>query len=126
MPIDESIIRDLKTRKEKALQQGGPEKVARQHQRGRLTARERIDRLLDPGSFSEVGLLATSDMPGMADKTPADGLITGFGTINGRPVAVVTNDFTVLASTNARVYSKKAHHMKDRSNRMGLPLIWLG
>ncbi len=126
MAIDESILRDLEARKEKARQQGGPEKVARQHQRGRLTARERIHRLLDPDTFSEVGLLATSDMPGMANKTPADGLITGFGKINGRPVAVVANDFTVLASTNARIYSKKAHHMRDRSHKLGIPLIWLG
>ncbi len=125
MAVDD-FIGELGSRKDKALQQGGAEKVARQHRRGRLTARERIARLLDSGSFSEVGLLATSDVPGMEDKTPADGLITGYGTISGRLVAVVANDFTVLASTNARVYSKKAHHMKDRSNRMGLPLIWLG
>ena len=86
---------------------GGPEKIKRQHEKGWLTARERIDRLLDPGSFMEMGLFAHSDYPGMEDKTPADSLICGYGLIKGRRVAVIANDFTVLASTNSKVNLKK-------------------
>ena len=86
---------------------GGPKKVKKQHDKGQFTARERINQLLEPGSFVEMGLFAHSDMPGMEDETPADGLICGYGLINGRRVAVIANDFTVLASTNARINLKK-------------------
>jgi acetyl-CoA carboxylase carboxyltransferase component len=63
-------LRELEQKREKFLQMGGPAKVNRQHEKGWLTARERIDRLLDPGSFMEMGLFAHSDYPGMEDKNP--------------------------------------------------------
>ena len=85
----EKLLDELTEKKNKALQQGGPERVKRQHDRGLLTARERIERLLDPGTFVEFGLLACSDMPGMEDRTPADGLITGYGLINGRQIGLI-------------------------------------
>jgi len=122
----EKALEELKEKKNKALQQGGPEKVQRQHEEGRLTARERIERLLDPGSFMEFGLLACSDMPGMEDKTPADGLITGYGLVNGRRIGVAANDFTVLAATNARINTKKASHIRAQVTERGFPLVWLG
>ena len=95
----EELLQELAQKRNKALQMGGPEKIRKQHEKGRYTARERIERLLDKDSFLEMGLLAYSDRPGMEDKTPADGLICGYGRIDGRQVAVVANDFTVLAST---------------------------
>jgi len=122
----ERLLEELKEKKEKALQQGGPERVKKQHDKGRLTARERIARLLDPGTFVEFGLLACSDMPGMEDKTPADGLITGYGLVNGRQIGIIANDFTVLASTNARIYTRKAKQMWDKSAERGFPLVLLG
>jgi acetyl-CoA carboxylase carboxyltransferase component len=70
MPFEKEL-QDLKRRKEKALQMGGPEKIKRQLDKGKFTARERIARLLDPDSFFEVGMLNCSDMPGMEAKTPA-------------------------------------------------------
>ena len=73
----EELIQELHRQKEKARAQGGPAKIAKQHEKGRLTARERIEALLDRGSFLELGALCTSDIPGMEDKTPADGLILG-------------------------------------------------
>jgi acetyl-CoA carboxylase carboxyltransferase component len=100
--------------------------VARQHARGRLTARERIEGLLDPGSFFEVGRFAHSDMPGMAEKTPADSKITGYGTIDGRQVAVAANDFTVMAATSSRVAGRKEYQLKQYSVDKGLPMIYLG
>ena len=110
----EEIREELKRKKEEALQQGGAEKIKTQHRKGRLTARERIDRVLDPGSFVEFGLLSTSDMPGMQEKTPADGVILGYGLINGRKVGLVANDFTVLASSNGRIHVKKVLQFKEQ------------
>ena len=65
----EKELKELEERKARALQMGGTEKIEKQHARGKLTARERIDRLLDPGSFLEVGMFNHSDVPGMEDKT---------------------------------------------------------
>ena len=107
------LLEQLEMKKRKALGQGGPEKVRRQHARSRLTARERINKLLDQDSFLEFGLLAHSDWPGMAEKTPADGLIVGFGMINCRRVAVSANDFTGVASTNAKINLRKLLQFKS-------------
>ena len=101
------MLQQLQKKRRQALEMGGPDKVARQHAKGRLTVRERIDRLLDPGSFLEMGLLAHSSAPGMAEKTPADGIVCGYGSINKRRVALIANDFTALASTNAEINLKK-------------------
>ncbi len=122
----EELLEELALKKEKARQQGGPEKVKRHHERGSLTARERVAKILDDGSFLELGLLATSDRPGMEEKTPADGIVLGFGTINNRRVGVVANDFTVLASTNARINLKKGIQFKTLVNKNNVPLIWFG
>ena len=109
------------------LQMGGTEKIKKQHAKGRFTARERIQKLLDPDSFMEMGLFAHSDMPGMEERTPADSLICGYGLINGRRVAVMANDFTVLASTNAKVNLKKLLAFKRQVKEdIQVPLIFLG
>jgi acetyl-CoA carboxylase carboxyltransferase component len=121
------ILKGFEKTRRKALELGGLEKVKKQRDKGRLTARERIDRLLDANSFLEMGLFAHSDMPGMEDRTPADGLICGYGLINERRVAVVANDFTVLASTNARINLKKSLQFKAQvKENLQIPLIWLG
>ena len=122
----EEKLKELERRRARALEMGGPEKVQRQHDRGSLTARERIDRLLDPGSFLEVGMLNHSDMPGMEDKTPADSKVAGHGKIDGRHVAIISNDFTVLASTSSRVAGRKEGELKVFSARRGHPVIYFG
>jgi len=124
--VFEKELEELRHRKEKALQMGGPEKIMRQHEQNKLTARERIDRLLDPGTFFEVGMLNHSDIPGMEDKTPADSKIGGYGKIDGRTVAVMANDFTVLAATSSRVAGHKEGEIKGMAKRKGFPLIYLG
>jgi len=123
---NEAILSDYEIRKQKALQQGGPTRIKRQHDRGRLTARERIDRLLDPHSLVEFGLFCTSDWPGMEDKTPADGLILGYGMVDKRRVGIIANDFTILASTNAKINLKKVLQFKAQISKYKIPLIWLG
>ncbi|MFZ7110329.1 MAG: acyl-CoA carboxylase subunit beta, partial [Desulfatiglandales bacterium] len=123
----EHLLKELEEKRIRFLQMGGPEKVKRQHDKGRLTARERLDRLLEVGSFVETGLFAHSAVPGMEDRTPADSLICGYGLINGRRVAVIANDFTVLASTNAKVNLKKLLTFKKQvKEKMKVPLIFLG
>lgn len=117
----------LEQKRREFLQMGGAQKIKKQHAKGRFTARERIEKLLDPGSFMEMGLFAHSDFPGMENRTPADGLICGYGLINGRRVAVIVNDFTVLASTNAKVNLKKLLAFKRQvKEKIQVPLIFLG
>jgi acetyl-CoA carboxylase carboxyltransferase component len=125
MPF-EAPLEELRRRREKALGMGGPERLARRRAEGVLNARERLDRLLDPGSFRESGLLATSYRPEAREKTPADGKITGFGTIEGRPVAVVSNDFTVLGASSSVVNGKKIKHIRQVAAESGMPLVLLG
>jgi acetyl-CoA carboxylase carboxyltransferase component len=125
MPFEKEL-EELQRRKKKALEMGGPEKVKRQHDKGKLTARERVSRLLDPNSFFEVGMLNCSDVPGMEAKTPADSKIAGFGKIEGRTVSIVANDFTVLAATSSRVAGKKEGEVKLQAVRRGFPVIYLG
>ena len=122
----EKELKELEQRKAKALQMGGPAKIKKQHDKGRLTARERIDQLLDPGSFMEVGLLNHSDVAGMEEKTPADSKVGGYGKINGRRIVVVSNDFTVLAATSSRIAGRKEGELKTLAARRGHPVIYLG
>ncbi len=123
----DKLLKELEEKRRKALQMGGVEKIQRKHNQGWLTARERIDRLLDADSFMEMGMLAHSAMPGMEEKTPADSLICGYGIISARKVGIIANDFTVLASTNAEVNLKKLLQFKTQvKDRMQVPLIWLG
>jgi len=122
----EETLNHLSEKKKAALQMGGTAKIEKHHAKGKYTARERIAMLVDPDSFLEFGLLACSDMPGMEKKTPADSLICGYGLVDGRRVGVVANDFTVLASTNARINLKKMLQFKTQVKKNRVPLIWLG
>ena len=125
MPFEKEI-EELKQRRAKALQMGGAEKIKKQHDRGKFTARERIDHLLDPDSFLEVGMFNHSDVAGMEDKTPADSKVAGFGKIDGRQVAVVSNDFTVLAATSSRIAGRKEGELKVLAAHRGYPVVYLG
>lgn len=124
--VFKEMLDDLARRKAKALGMGGEAKLTRRQAEGHLNARERIDKLLDAGTFTESGLFATSSLPEVRDKTPADGKITGFGKIEGRKVALVANDFTVLGASSAVVNTKKIRHVREVANRSGMPLILLG
>jgi len=95
-------LSELYKRREKILKMGGDERIAKQHEQGKLTARERIDLLLDPGSFVELNPFVEKRNTDFGlDKMdlPADGVITGYGTVDGRPVAVFAQDFTVMGGS---------------------------
>ena len=124
----EKDLEELKRRRHQALQMGGPEKVKRQREQGKLTARERIELLMDPGTFQEYGLLAThqSHRPEMADRiTPADGVITGFGRIDGRRAGVIAEDFTVLGGSVGITHAMKKIRMVEIATQERVPLVWL-
>lgn len=123
---DPHLIGELALREQQARAMGGPERIERQHRKGRLTARERIDLLVDSGSFDEVGLLAHSDREEVRDITPADGKITGYGAIGGRAVFVAADDATVLAGSGGRVGMTKTFACKHYSMDHGIPIINLG
>ena len=125
MAFDE-MLKELERRRAKALAMGGSEKLAKRRETGMLNARERLDYILDEGSFSESGLFTVSSRPEMRERTPADGKVAGFGRIQGRDVAIVANDFTVLGASSATNNMKKIKHVKQVASKRGLPLIFLG
>ncbi|AOB32760.1 methylmalonyl-CoA carboxyltransferase [Bordetella sp. H567] len=122
----ETDIQELRQRRDKAYAMGGADRLAKRRAQGVLNARERLDVLLDPDSFFESGLLATSFRPDAREKTPADGKIAGFGAIGGRPVAVVSNDFTVMGASSSVVNGKKIKHVRQVAADSGMPLVMLG
>jgi acetyl-CoA carboxylase carboxyltransferase component len=118
-------LAELAERKEAALHAGAPHAVERQHARGKMTARERIDYLLDDGSFQELDMLARTRAPGVAEeKRPyTDGVITGFGTVDGRRVCVFSQDFTVNGGSLGEVFGEKVHKVMDLATSLGVPMI---
>ena len=117
---------ELTARMHIALAMGGEAKLAQRRATGHLNARERIEQLLDSGSFSETGLLAVSAVPIDRDSSPADAKITGTGRIEGRRVAVVSNDMTVKGASSSTVNMRKIGRLKETATRNGMPLIFLG
>jgi acetyl-CoA carboxylase carboxyltransferase component len=104
---------------------GGEAKLAARRAAGQLNARERVDLLMDAGTFSEIGLFATSANDAERDKTPADGKVTGTGDIDGRRAAVISYDFTVKGASSSSVSNKKMDHAKELASRSGMPLVFL-
>jgi acetyl-CoA carboxylase carboxyltransferase component len=124
-------ISDLKSRRAKHLAMGGEEKIAKQHGRGKLTVRERIDLLFDQDTFVEFGLLAHQQQVRGgaeidADSTPADGVVTGHGLVEGRQVWVIAYDFTVMAGSMGAVGEQfKAARVRELALRYRKPIVWL-
>ncbi len=121
-------IEELRRRREAALEGGGADAVARQHERGKLTARERLDLLLDADSFVETDAFAVHRASGFGveeERYPGDGVVTGHGTIDGRTVCVFSQDFTVLGGSLGEVFAEKIVKIMDLAVRMGVPLIGL-
>jgi acetyl-CoA carboxylase carboxyltransferase component len=121
-------IRDLKARQEKERAAGGAQAIEKQHQAGKLTARERLDLLFDPGSFCELDMFVRHrctdfDMP----KTyiPGEGVVTGYGTVNGRYVCAFAQDFTARGGSLGEMHAKKITKVMDLAVRLGVPMIGL-
>lgn len=126
-PMSERLA-ELNRRRAEALSAGSPHAVERQHQKGKMTARERLDYLLDEGSFQELDMLARHRAHGMGlDKSRpyTDGVVTGFGTIDGRRVCVFSQDFTVFGGALGEVFAEKIHKVMDLANSVGVPMIGL-
>ena len=113
-------INELRKIKEAGVLGGGAERIARQHERGKLTARERIDHLLDPGTFVESNMLIGHSMG-----TPGDGIVVGHGAIYGRPVCVYAQDATVLGGSVGALHGYKMYRTVEQAIEMGVPVIGL-
>jgi len=121
-------LEELRRRLREAEHAGSERAVAKQHARGKLTARERIDLLLDPGSFVELDALAVHRARGFGvehQQIPGDGVVTGYGTIADRQVCVFSQDFTVFGGSLGEVFAEKICKVMDMAVRMGVPMIGL-
>src|SRR5256885_3193079 len=119
-------IEEVRGRKAEALLGGGEDAINRQRQRGKLTARERLDKLLDPGSFHETDMLARhrSHGFGVEHKRPyGDGVVTGWGTMAGRKVFVFSQDFTVFGGSLGEVHAEKVCKIMDLAVAAGAPVV---
>lgn len=122
------IVEELEKKRAEVKKMGGEAAIEKQHKAGKLTARERVDLLFDPGTFEEVGIFAhhQSSHPDMIHrKTPADGVITGYGNIDGRKACVTAYDFTVMAGSMGIVGEKKVTRMRETALTQRIPMIWL-
>ena len=121
-------ILQLRAEREKARLGGGEKRIATQHAKGKLTARERLERLLDPGTFNELEpfIIAPTDEMGLAtEKFPGDGVVTGYGQVEGRTVYIYAQDFTVYGGTLSEMQSLKICRVMDLAVRAGAPIIGL-
>jgi propionyl-CoA carboxylase beta chain len=119
-------IADLERRRNEATHAGSQRAVAKQHDRGKMTARERIDAFLDPGSFTEFEELArhrATDFGVEENRPYGDGVVTGFGTVDGRPVCVFSQDFTVFGGSLGEVYGAKIVKVMDHALKTGCPFV---
>jgi len=124
----EDRIEELRELREEAQQGGGAERIEKQHERGKLTARERIDYFLDDGSFTEFDQFRTHECTNfdMEEKEVlGDGVVTGYGEVDGRKVFVFAHDFTVFGGSLGKVFAEKVTKVMDRAMETGAPIIGL-
>ncbi|CAG0882011.1 unnamed protein product [Cyprideis torosa] len=126
MPIEKNLLDELQQRTERARAGGGEEKTAKRHAKGQLTARERLLALYASDTFQEYGLLARHETRqfNMEKKDlPGDGVVTGVGFVDGRPVAGISQDFTVAGGSLGKVHASKMCDVMDLAARSGMPLV---
>jgi acetyl-CoA carboxylase carboxyltransferase component len=127
-PPMRSLVDELEARRAKARLGGGDDKIARQHQQDKLTARERLDLLVDPGTWTELGIHGRPHFSQRAmegKEAPADGVVTGYGKVDGRLVAVAAYDFTVMAGSMGMTGEMKMARLREIALSKRIPLIWL-
>jgi acetyl-CoA carboxylase carboxyltransferase component len=118
------LIQELRDKKEKAALGGGPRSIEKQHEGGRLTARERVSRLVDPSSFIEMNMLAALPADSKKDLY-GDGVVVGYGKIDGRKVCIYAQDYTVHAGTTGPIHRSKITGIMDMAVKVGAPLVAL-
>lgn len=124
------LVAQLEQRRAEAVKMGGEERVSRQHARGKLDARQRVERLFDAGTFTEFGMHAFfhsngKPIPQDEVKTPADGVVTGWGQVNGRTVVCASYDFTVLGGSIGDVGEAKVTRVREFALKNRCPIVWL-
>src|SRR5690242_3977646 len=122
------VLLDLDERRRRARLGGGEARIAAQHARGKLTARERVELLLDPNSFEEFDMFVehrNTDFGMDKNKIPGDGVVTGWGTINGRMIYVFAKDFTVMGGSTTEWHAQKICKIADMAMQNGAPVIGL-
>ncbi|HEX2981535.1 MAG TPA: acyl-CoA carboxylase subunit beta, partial [Anaerolineaceae bacterium] len=124
MPQEDPRIIELRTLREKARLGGGEDKIAKQHAKGKLTARERIDILLDPGTFVEINRFVVSRLEESSDSY-GDGVVTGYGLVNGRRVYVYAQDFTYQGGALGEMQANKITRVLDLAVKSGAPVVGL-
>src|SRR5258705_1294195 len=121
-------LNHLEKLRKKALEGGGRERIENQHAAGKMSARERLDLLLDEGSFEELDMFVQHDATGFGmerKKHLGDGVVTGFGRIDGRPVGVFSQDFTVFGGSLGSAHARKICKVMEHAVRLGMPVIGL-
>jgi acetyl-CoA carboxylase carboxyltransferase component len=124
MNMDE-LVKDLEARRQKIRQMGGPDKVDKQHSRGKLTARERFAAFFDDGVFFEVGMHGRPmGLMGSSDEVPADAVVCGFGKVDGRMVCAAAYDFTVKGGSIGQVGEEKVTRLRSMALKGRWPIVW--
>src|ERR1700677_2464374 len=129
MPTMRELVADLEARRAKARELGGPDKIAKQHARGKMTARERMAAFFDDGVYFEVGMHGTQ--MGLAagadgsDRPPADAVVCGFGKVDGRMVCCASYDFTVKGGSIGQTGEEKVTRLRQMAQNGRWPMVWL-
>src|ERR1700746_2659534 len=122
----QEIVRQLEEKRKEAELGGGQGRIDAQHAKGKLSARERIELLLDPGTFEEWDMFVEHRCEdfGMGEqRVPGDGVVTGYGTVNGRPIFVFSQDFTVFGGSLSESHAKKILKVMEKAVQVGAPVI---
>jgi propionyl-CoA carboxylase beta chain len=126
--VNKQKVNVLQEKREQALKGGGEDRIAAQHKKGKLTARERLHFLLDEGSFEEIGMLVThrsTDFGMEKEVYPGDGVVTGYGTVAGRLVYVYSQDFTVFGGSLSETHAEKICKIMELAMKNGAPIVGL-
>ncbi|MBP2638467.1 MAG: methylmalonyl-CoA carboxyltransferase subunit [Firmicutes bacterium] len=119
---------ELVQKQQKIMLGGGTNKIEKQHKSGKLTARERIERLLDPGTFTEIDQFVKHRCVNFGmekEEAPGEGVVTGYGTVNGRLIYVFAQDFTVVGGSLGEMHAAKITKVQDLALKMGVPIVGL-
>ena len=126
MAIDPKLIDDLNSRRKKVILSGGQEKIDKRHEKGEMTARDRMGYLFEEGTFSEIGMHVRHNCHnfGMGKKEiPGDGVVSGFGLVNGRPVACAASDFLAQGGSLGYMHAMKIADAQKYALKAGIPMV---